>query len=205
MLKLIIAIAVATLWPVSGGVSAPHEHSNSAIYLDAARITVVRVTPRSVFSGEFDPDNSDEQYSRVDNGIGVTSEGCSDRNFLCFRMSNVVFAVPRPGLSSRSDYISAGTHLRIRKCYRYSLGKCRVALIESNCEWLKEPPGCKPFAKGRSASPRSGPVVYFFYNSSYGVTAFGYSGDIVPETAEAESASRTFVLLGNRGILADLH
>ncbi len=170
-------------------------------YIDPLGTTATQIGPHSASVDGLDANRSLSEPNSMESGIAVSAGDCSDREFACFRMSNVVFAVPRTGLLRSSAYTFNGVAFKVAKCYRQVSGKCALALIESNCMWVKAPPRCSPFPRGRDESPRPGPVAYYIYDNEHGVTEFGLGGDTAPNIESAERVARMNLLQGDRGLL----
>jgi hypothetical protein len=80
-----------------------------------------------------------------------------------------VFAIPRTALFTTMTYVIEGTQFAVQECLHPEGSVCQVALIQGDCQFVRNAETCDTYMGGRRMSPRQGPVTYFIYNQSYGV------------------------------------
>lgn len=135
--------------------------------------------------------------------LGRDIHNCSDKQYRCVFGLFRIFSVPRRGLSPTETYVSAGALLRVEQCLRGDSTTCQIALISSDCQERTGPDACSPTSAGREKSREPGPMLYFIYNSDFGVTAYG-SVTAPAVTKDGQLAAATqMILQGNRGLLLE--
>ncbi|NIJ48758.1 hypothetical protein [Rhizomicrobium electricum] len=168
------------------------------LYLSAQRTNYMRIGPSIFDVGEYDADDLRGGATVTDNGSGGKVADCTNELYRCVQVSYLVFAVPKGPLTKSAAYVVAGARITVEKCYRAKAGKCLVALMSSDCRWKKNE-ACIERPDSKNASP--GPLVYFYFNWRYGVTAFGL-GDKPVGIFQAEQIGQSLILQGSKGILS---
>jgi hypothetical protein len=147
-----------------------------------------------------------EKYSGEytdDIGGNAPSHDCSNFDFRCVTLSELVMAVPRGELAPNASYNVMNNTLRVFRCLRGTSRICQVALIEAECFYDVDANKCDLEKKDRARTHRR--ALYFFYNEDYGITAFGYPdvlGDSpIISAMEMYDLAGAFQLVGNNGLL----
>lgn len=128
---------------------------------------------------------------------------CSDDAYRCIYTHYRVFAVPREGLKGDSIYVVGGSVLRVERCIQERDNQCIEALISSDCQLMLDEGACAVVPGGREASEKPGPVGYFVYNGSIGITSFGDVNDPATNLAVKAKASTESILRSTSGLLSD--
>lgn len=135
--------------------------------------------------------------------ISEPVHSCSDAMYRCIYAVFRVFAVPRAGLTSTSEYSIGGAEFRVEYCLRGDDNRCQVALISSDCQQHSGTDACEQVAGGRQRSAAPGPVLYFIYNDDFGVTSYGSVKEPLQTESAKIAASSKWILMTDKGLLVD--
>ncbi len=134
--------------------------------------------------------------------VSVDVHDCSNEQYKCIFGSYRVFAVPRGKLSPSAAYVTAGSAFHVEECFRGDATTCQVALISSDCQQHSGIDACMEADGGRTRSPNPGPVLYFIFNTDFGVTAYGSVASPAQTADERRTAAVQMILQGRQGLLS---
>ena len=122
---------------------------------------------------------------------------CSTTTLICKRADMFVFAVPRGRLNIGGTYSAAGSRLKLEACLARRGDVCTSVLVRSDCERYSST-GCSLVQGGRDASSNPGPLTFFVYDKSSGITSVGFTMTVPKDPS---SMARTMLLRGKSGLL----
>lgn len=194
----LIAITCACAWHavLSEGISQDsitYEDASSGaeVVISGNRMTIgVRAGSKSSNEHQTIVDQVQSQMAIVD---------CSTNTLMCKRADTFVFAVPRGRLNIGRSYSVAGSRLKLEACLAKTGNVCTSVLVRSDCERYSST-GCSVVKGGRGASSNPGPLTFFVYDKSSGITSLGLAMTVPKDTS---SMARTMLLKGKKGLLCN--
>jgi hypothetical protein len=183
-------------------VYAAADPDQSIKYEDAERTAYYSFHAGVAEHGDIPPAKPTAQQLReFSESLGYPIHDCSNEEYQCLRTWFRVVAVPRKPLAIGAAFTLDGVKLRIEECLRHSEDRCQVALISADCELMVGSDACEVYPRGRSKSPRPGPITYFIYNEDFGVTAFGTAGERAASSEQRQQVATQYILQGQAGLL----
>ena len=165
--------------------------SGAEVVISGHRMTIgVRAGSKSSKEHQTIVDQVQSQMAIVD---------CSTNTLMCKRADVFVFAVPRGRLNIGRTYSAAGSRLKLEACLAKTGSVCTSVLVRSDCERYS-PIGCSLVRGGREASSTPGPLTFFVYDRSSGITSLGFA---MTEPRDTSSIARTMLLKGKKGLLCN--
>lgn len=211
-MKVLFASASIVLFTLSAeaqhGQANPAVNETDVIYRNAERTFESRINAIKWTAGPIEastPLPSEAGLNLFSESISLPVVNCSDTEYRCIHSWSQTLAIPQGGLKPAQVYSKVGVVFRVEKCLRGDSHQCQVALISATCRYQRSDGTCESTDEHRlRPGARVSYVIYFFYNSDFGITAMGTANKVAASESAMRMIATQSVLVGRYGLLKSI-
>jgi hypothetical protein len=197
-------LAILAIFMSSVGIAnAASSEDCESIYMDAARLSKIRISRKSWEVGQI----VSPVTTRSSASSGLLLEtvaqpvmDCSNRDYRCLRSWTHTLAIPRSGLKAHASYQKDQVTFVVEDCLLLEGEACSVALVSARCQIVNIDGTCAPSKTGNPSATKFENVDYLIYHQDFGITAFGSTDHLLATPDQRLAVASRFFLNSKSGM-----